>query len=66
MFNPLEHASEPWTLYIDESYQDNVMTIGGIAIPSSRVAATVERWHLLKSQTFGVAVDLELKSSFGK
>lgn len=65
MFNPLEHATEPWTLYIDESYQDNVMTIGAVAIPSSQVAYVVNTWHLLKGQTFGVAVDLELKSSYG-
>lgn len=65
MFNPLQHASEPWVLYIDESYQDNVMTIGAVGLPSSRVADVVQAWHLLKSETFGVAVDLELKSSYG-
>ena len=65
MFNPLEHANEPWTLYVDESYQDNVMTLGAAAIPASRIADAVNAWHLLKSQTFDVAVDLELKSSYG-
>lgn len=56
-------ARESQALLLDESMQDDVLTVGGYIVPVARLEDVIDGWRDLKEHTFGIDPHLELKYS---
>jgi hypothetical protein len=61
MTNHLEPA--PWVLFLDESIHNDLMTVGGFMTPQANLQAIAAAWRDLKTGTFNVPENTELKYS---
>jgi hypothetical protein len=53
-------------LYLDESYKNDVLTVGGFMCTVDAVNTIVEAWRSLKAERFHVDADFELKYTIGQ
>lgn len=57
---------DAWVLYLDESERENLLTVGGFMTRNTNLDDVASGWRDLKTATFGVPADTELKYTFGK
>lgn len=53
------------TLFLDESYQDGLLVVGGFIIPNEAIHDLDMDWDWLKVVKFEVPINLEIKSTYG-
>lgn len=54
------------TLFLDESYQDGLLVVGGFIIPNAFIHDLDVDWDWLKTGKFEVPTSLEIKSTYGR
>jgi hypothetical protein len=54
------------TLFLDESYQDGLLVVGGFIIPNAFIHDLDVDWDWLKIGKFEVPANLEIKSTYGR
>lgn len=66
--NTMTHHRERdgWVLYIDESERENLLTVGGFMARVAELGGIASAWRDLKTDTFNVPADAELKYTYGK